>query len=160
MLTQARLRELLSYNSENGNFTWLASTSKRIKINDIAGCLSPNNYILIRIDRKLYKAHRLVWFYVYGVWPANHIDHIDGNRSNNRICNLRDVDNAINSQNQKRARSDNKCGLLGVMKNGSGFQAQIKVNGSSQYLGTFQTPEDAHEAYLSAKREHHKGCTI
>ena len=115
---------------------------------------------MISIDNRIYPAHRLAWLYTFGVWPSHHIDHIDGNKWNNRLANLRDVTRAVNMQNQKNAQSNNQSGLAGAMKNGNGWMARIRTNGNTKYLGTFPTVFQAHEAYLAAKRELHEGCTL
>lgn len=104
-------------------------------------------------------AHRLAWFYVNGVWPKGHIDHIDGNKTNNSIDNLRDVSRSMNLQNQKKAHRGKSSGLpLGVhLSRGGRFMAQLRVNGKNKSFGTFDTPESAHEAYLQAKEYYHPG---
>jgi len=160
MITQERLRELVRYCPETGEFTHLESRGS-VKAGTKASCPS-KGYIVIRLDTVLYPAHRLAWLYVHGYFPNGDTDHIDGNKSNNRISNLRDVNRSTNLQNQKRASSRNKSsGLLGVNKRANGtFRAYIQVNGKNVSLGTFKDAYQAHEAYLSAKRIHHKGCTI
>ena len=161
LLTAMRLRELLSYDPETGVFTRLVKAAQRVRVGDIAGHKAPTGYWVIKIDNVSYRAHRLAWFYMTEAWPAADIDHIDGNKANNRIANLRDVTRSVNVQNAKRARSSNKSGFLGVSQHESGFQAAIRTeNGKRHYLGTYQTPELAHAAYLSAKRVMHEGCTI
>jgi hypothetical protein len=161
MITAERLRELVHYCPETGEFTWITVTSNTIKIGDIAGSLRKDGYFRIGIDKKLYFAHRLAWLYVYGNSPLGYIDHIDGDRSNNRINNLRDADRFTNNQNIKCAQANNKStGFLGVTRHGSKFKAQITINRNHIHLGLFDNPHDAHEAYLSAKRLNHKGCTI
>jgi hypothetical protein len=159
-LTQARLKELLDYNQETGVFTWLVRTSRRINVGDISGCPDANGYLLIGIDRHLYKAHRLAFLWVEGVWPQSHVDHRNGIPQDNRFCNLRKATNSENMQNERHARKNNKCGLLGVSPNNQGFLAQIVIPGKTLYLGTFKTPELAHAAYLKAKHEHHPFATI
>lgn len=160
MITQERLRELVRYCPETGIFTHLQSRG-RVKAGMKASCPS-NGYIVIRLDTVLYGAHRLAWLYVHGHFPNGDADHIDGNKSNNRLSNLRDVDRSTNLQNQKCASSRNKSsGFLGVNKRANGtFRAYIQVSGKNVSLGTFKDASQAHEAYLSAKRIHHKGCTI
>ncbi len=163
-LTQDRLKECLDYNLQSGAFTWLAMPAKKsYLIGSIAGRLCKRTgYRRIQIDGQSYQAHRLSWLYVYGEWPEQMIDHIDGNRDNNAIANLRDVSAKQNSQNQKKAQKDNRTGFLGVHQQAgrSNFYAMIAVNRQNQYLGTFDCPQEAHEAYLSAKRQLHEGCTI
>lgn len=161
MLTQARLKELLSYDPETGIFIRLTNTGGKLS-GIIAGSPhSSGGYIKIMADRKKYFAHRLAWLYQTGEWPTAHIDHIDGNKANNTFENLRNVTQSINLQNQKRARSSNRStGILGAYSYGDRFVACINILGRKTHLGVFDTVEDAHAAYLRAKREFHDGCTI
>ena len=160
-LTAERLREVLHYDPETGIFTRLVRTAQRVQVGDTAGCKGLRGCLLIMVDRRLYQAHRLAWLYVHGVWPANHIDHIDGNPANNRIENLRDVSHSVNMQNMRKAKSTNKStGVMGVYRIGKRFQAKIVVDRKVRHLGMFDTPELAHAAYLAEKRLHHPGCTI
>ncbi len=159
-LTQERLRELLIYDATSGCFFWLASRRERVKVGDVAGSVTSHGYLRIRVAGRQYPAHRLAWLYVYGEWPKHHIDHIDGNRKNNAIDNLRDVSYSGNSQNKKVAHANNKCGLLGVCARGSRWLARITISGKLTQLGAYDTPELAHAAYLRAKRLHHETCTI
>lgn len=129
----------------------------------VAGHLGKQGYLQICINRKLMQAHRLAWLYMHGELPKNIIDHIDGNKANNRILNLRDIDRKGNSQNTKKAKSTNKAsGLLGVSKNKklNKFTARITVSYKSIFLGLFDTPELAHDAYVKAKRRLHSTCEI
>jgi len=154
-LTQDMLWECLSYNSLTGIFKYKLP-SINYSIGDIAtNIVDTSGYIQIAIYGRNYKAHRLAWFYVYGVWPNNLIDHIDGDRTNNAISNLRDVTAAENGQNLKTARVDNKSGYLGVSKHQNKWKAQITVNGKRYRLGLFNTPKEASEAYLKAKEQLH-----
>ena len=128
-----------------------------------AGCLEPNGYIRICICGKTrFGAHRLIYaMFFYD--PGNlDIDHIDGNRSNNMIENLRAVNRYVNNQNLRTALSNNKSNLLGVgfSKQTGKFRSRIIINKKEKYLGLFNTPEEAHSAYINAKRKHHEGCTI
>jgi hypothetical protein len=100
---------------------------------------------------------------MYGKWPEGEIDHINGNKADNRICNLRDVDRSTNQQNAKKAQSNNKsAGLLGVSlhKSRNKFRAQITYDKKRHHIGYFDTAELAYAAYLSEKRRRHAGCTI
>lgn len=162
-LTAERLRSLLKYDAETGVFVWLVSTNGRIKVGDIAGSFNNKGYVAIGCDGKERKAHRLAWLWTHGAWPSEQIDHIDGNKANNRLANLREVTNTENQQNRRRARRDNKStGLIGAKlhrKTGK-YMASIDVNKQRLYLGLHDTAELAHEAYVKAKREHHSVCTI
>lgn len=114
------------------------------------------------IDGAAYATHRLVWFYVHGKWPEHEIDHINGDRSDNRISNLRDVPAAINRQNLRTSHKDKIAGPLGAHFNkvSRKWKASICVNYRHTHLGTFATAEDAHAAYVAAKRMLHAGCAI
>ena len=105
--------------------------------------------------------HRLAFLYQTGQWPARQVDHINGVRDDNRWSNLRESTNAQNSQNERRARSSNTVGFLGVSRHRSGrFRARIVVDGKERSLGLHDTPQIAHSAYLSAKRDIHPFSTI
>ena len=161
--TQARIKELLCYDTESGQFTWRENRSN-VKAGAVAGCLSLNGYILIRIDRRLCLAHRLAWIYCNGdVETPGLIDHINGVKTDNRIANLRAASKVLNGQNRRAAQANNKSsGLLGVAYIGhtGKFTAYIDKDGRRKYLGLFEKKEDAHNAYLCAKRDMHEGCTI
>jgi len=94
---------------------------------------------------------------VTDAWPTKHVDHIDGNPMNNAWGNLRDVSRSVNMQNRYAAPSTSTHGFLGVTKNHKRFLAQIRFDSKYRYLGTYDTPQEAHEAYLSAKRQFHEG---
>jgi hypothetical protein len=159
-LTAERVRELLDYDTKTGVFTRRISHGAA-KHGRRTGCLrKPRNEVVISVDNRSYLAHRLAWLWVHGEWPRNHIDHIDGNPANNAIANLRDVDRSVNLQNRKRATRNNVAGVLGVRIRNGRFMAEISINGKSKSLGRFETKEEAHAAYIAAKRSLHPGCTI
>jgi len=117
-----------------------------------------NGYTRFAIDGVKYYAHRLAWFYVYGKIPTHQIDHMNGDRSDNRLCNLREATNAQNSQNTRLPRKSGSTGLLGVTpsKSKNTYIAQIVADGKHIHVGTYATPEEAHVAYLNKKEELHK----
>ncbi len=158
MLAQARLKELLHYDPLSGLFTFLARP--RIRHGKVSGSLRKDGYITICVDKTAYLAHRLAWFYMTGAWPKKLVDHIDGLRANNIFMNLREANHILNAQNLKGATKASSTGKLGVNINGRRFQAKIKANGQRINLGTFDTPELAHDAYLIAKRKLHIGGTL
>ena len=163
LLTQERLKQLLDYCPETGLFTWKVANGQRIHVGDIAGHNSSRGYVVVGVDGRVYRAHRLAWFYVNGIWPGNSIDHINGNRADNRISNLRDVDSKTNTENQSRANSQNKSsGVLGVSREQGRrrWRAHITTNKKMIHLGYFDTIEEASDAYIAAKRKIHQGCTI
>ena len=164
-LTAARLRDVLHYEAATGIFTWVRPTGRRAKTGDIAGSAEGRGYWAIRIDSVRYKAHRLAWLYQNGEWPRGDIDHINGDRRDNRIANLREASRSTNIQNLRSAKSHNRAGLLGVVldlskKTDKKYTARIVYGGRQHSLGYYNTPEEAHAAYLEAKRKHHPGCAI
>lgn len=156
-VTYERLRELLVYSKKTGLFAWRRPTSRKHKRGDVAGSLVGHGYVHIEIDGRSYGAHRLAWLYVHGVWPSGQIDHENGMRADNRFRNLRDGSRSFNQQNQRKAQSRNLLGFLGVSRSGKRFKARIVVNSAQRQIGTFDTPEEAHLAYVQAKRRLHAG---
>ena len=155
-------KSVLDYDPETGIFTWKSSKGFRVK-GAQAGSKCRRGYLCIGVGGKIHKAHRLAWLFVHGVFPSGQIDHIDRNKSNNRIANLRDVGQSINQENRLDARTDNKVKALGVSRwtdGRPGFKAQIKVRGKVCYLGTFDTAEAAHSAYIEAKKNQHEGAVL
>jgi hypothetical protein len=148
-VSHSRLRELLHYDAVTGVFTNRQSRMGGVVEGSIAGTKRSDGYIKITIDRKQYYAHKLAWFYVYDVFP-DLVDHVDRNRSNNRIENLRLATASQNQQNQL-LRSNNTSGFKGVSyyKRTGKWKTEIQVNGVRKCLGYFDTPEKAFEAYTS-----------
>lgn len=149
-LTQARLKEVLKYDPETGQFTWLVSTSNRVKVGAVAGYSRWDGYVCIRIDGILYLSHRLAWLYMTGEWPENEIDHRDLDKSNARWENLRP---ATRQQNAANMATWSATGFKGVHKDGKGYGARIKIDGKKKYLGYFLTPEEANAAYVKAAND-------
>lgn len=160
--TAARLRELFRYEPDTGEFVRLMTTTGTGRAGSIAGCVDSDGRRIIRVDGGIFKAYRLAWVYMTGIDPVGMIDHRNGDSSDDRFENLRDVDEGMNSENRRECACTNKVGLLGVTINryGEGFKAAIKSKGKSYDLGVFPTELAAHEAYVSAKRQMHGGCTI
>lgn len=162
MITAERLRALMHYSETLGIFTRLVDVRK-YKAGTIAiGTLS-HGYVRVSVDGKIYAAHRLAWLWVTGEWPTRDIDHIDGNRANNRWSNLRDVSRSMNLENMREAKSNNRStGLLGahLHRQTGRYTSRIQVKGKDQHLGMFATAEEAHRAYVAAKRLHHEGNTL
>jgi hypothetical protein len=153
-LTQARLQELVTYDADTGLFEWSHPPKNHPSLKAyIAGGIS-TGYVLIKIDGRKYKAHRLAWLYVHGEWPSMDVDHINGCPLDNRIQNLRLATNPQNQANRRRDRG--KDTPKGVKRLPSGrFQARISINKQLMHLGTFDTAELAQAAYLSAARNHY-----
>ena len=157
------LMNILRYDPQSGDFIWLENRGRSGKKGDRAGTITRDGYVRIRSSGVNMLAHRLAWLFVYGSWPKLCIDHIDGDRSNNRIANLRDVSLGVNQQNRRHAMPNNKTsGLLGVsfQSNRGLWVASIGVNGKRKHLGRFSSPQDAYLAYLTAKRQFHEGNTL
>lgn len=162
MLTHEYLTKVLDYNAETGEFIWKRPASYQMKPGDIAGATNASGYILICINSIRYKANRLAWFYHYGKWPCDetpYVDHINGNKADNRIANLRLVTKSQNSRNHK-GRSSNTSGVTGVTfkKSNNKWQALIGDNGTYKFLGYFDNFEDAVKARKAAEIEY--GYTI
>ena len=150
-VSHARLRELLHYDEDTGEFRWLERVARRIERGDVAGIVD-QGYRRITIQGRHYRAHHLAWLYMTGKWCSQVIDHRDGNGSNNRWVNLRPATKSQNSAN-KRLYRNNACGLKGVCRERSRWRAAINKNGRRFHLGNFLTPEDAHAAYVKAARK-------
>lgn len=158
-LTAERLKELFSYDSLTGTFIRRCTTSGNGLKGSEPGC-KRDGYIFIHVDRKLYRAHRLAWLYVYGQFPSKFIDHVNGNRADNRISNLRDVEQKTNNENRRSASEAAASKVLGVTPKRKKWAAQISVDNKNIYLGTFADVEAAGDAYVAAKRQLHAGNTL
>lgn len=154
-LTQTDLKEVLTYNPDSGVFTWAKHVNSRAKKGARAGSVNNNGYRRITICESQYLAHRLAWLYMTGEWPAEQIDHINMDISDNSWINLREASHTNNFQN-KGMYSNNKSGYKGVSwnKQDKGWRAQIQVNGKKKHLGCFKVPEEAHKAYCEAADKH------
>ena len=154
-LTAEKLRELLHYDQETGIFTWKVRTFNQVKVGDATGCPDGTGYSKIRVQGRLYKAHRLAWLYMYSNWPKDQIDHINRDRADNRICNLRDVTSKQNGQNRKN-NSNSTSGHPGVCwyKQTSKWVAKIKHNQKRIHLGYFDTLEEAVAARKAGELKH------
>ena len=156
MVNQKELKKLLHYDKDTGILTYrIKPKQSHITIGEEAGCDSVpiNNtiYRKIRINKREYKAHRLVWLYVTGSFPEGVIDHIDGNGLNNKFDNLRDTTAEGNMQNTKMC-SRNKSGFTGVNWNKSRNRWQTRINykGKRILLGYFKSLDEAIEARKAA----------
>lgn len=154
MITQSRLKELLEYDQDNGLFKWKTSNSNRKSAGSIAGGLNGSGYLVIGIDSRLYKAHRLAWLYVHGYFPEQ-IDHIDHVRTNNKLSNLQASNDVLNRKNMSM-HSHNNSGYTGVafMPSKNKFRARIQVGKKQIHLGMFDSKVFAYEKRKDAERLH------
>jgi hypothetical protein len=146
--TADELHKLLHYDPATGVFTWRVSRG-HLKAGRVAGSIhSVQGYVFIevgdRLHRHRYPAHRLAWFYVHGRWPKNQIDHVNRNRADNRISNLRECSNGQNEANSAAAKGRL---LKGSYRHRRKWQAKIKFGGKLHYLGTFENHQDAAMSY-------------
>ena len=150
-LTAERLRELIDYDAETGVFTRRVALSRRSVEDEVIGFSTDREYLVITVDGKRYRAHRLAWLYVYGAWPLGRLDHEDTDRQNNRIKNLRPASNAENLHNRGKQKN-NTSGYKGVSwhKRQKRWIAKIAADGEDHFLGYYDTPEEAHAAYCKA----------
>lgn len=157
MLTQSELQELLNYNSETGIFYWKNNKKGHVKKGDLAGSNHVKGYITIRIGGKDYLAHRLALIISGVEIPIDRqIDHINGNKKDNRLSNLRLASYNQNNQNVG-IRRDNLSGFKGVgfESKRNKWRARIRSNNKIKWLGYFDTPEEAHEAYCREAEKLH-----
>ena len=158
LITAERLRALLHYDPETGVFTWRVSRHHP-RAGVEAGYRRSDGYMEIRLDgrgSRHYRMSRLAWLYVTGEWPAAEIDHIDGVRANNRWSNLREATPSQNRWNGKTPKH-NTSGFKGVSwhRHRGKWVANINAHRKRQFLGEFDTPWQAYQAYLKRAAELH-----
>lgn len=143
------LKSRYSYDFSTGVFTRLKN-NWNFKVGDILENKTPDGYLILGIGKSQFLAHRMAWLYHYGEMPNGMLDHINGDRSDNRIENLRVVGSLENTWNTKK-HSDNKSGYKGVHyhKQNDTWRAVIMANGKRIHIGLFKTPEIAHDAYCN-----------
>lgn len=149
VLTQQELQELLEYFPETGQFFWRVSKGSRGKVSNEAGnkpCKT-HGYCFIRIHKKLYRAHHLAWLYVHGKFPEKDIDHINQNRADNRLKNLREVDRSINNLN-----SSLRKGYYFSTQTGK-YIVERMLKGKKIYAGQYATEEEAKDVSTKLQRQ-------
>jgi hypothetical protein len=151
-LTRERLQDLYTYNPETG-----VLTSKRL---DRPVGYNNAGYLVVELNNKHVKIHRIIWMLVHGRWPDPMLDHINGIKTDNRLCNLREVSAKQNLENSPIKKSKSglpRSGYKGVhfSRKSKNWVAQIGHNKKTFYLGTYKTPEEASEAYTKAAKIFH-----
>lgn len=156
-LTAERLRELLRYDPATGVFTWLCKRGENDVSGKMAGVLNNERRRVIRVDYRMYYAHRLAWLYMTGEWPADKVDHRDGDPSNNRWSNLRAATGPQNGWNMRR-NVRNTSGVKGVtyVKRWRNWRAMVTANGRARLVGDFKS-KSAAEAAIRVARENLHG---
>lgn len=152
MITQERLKEVLSYDPTTGAFMWASKFTQTIIVGEVAGCIDGNGYRHIDIDGKTYKAHRLAWLYMEGYFPESDVDHENRIKHDNRWCNLRHVSRSCNMRN-RGILSNNTSGVNGVhwrVARGR-WIASIRVDKHLFHLGSFENLQDAVKARWEAE---------
>ena len=155
MLELDVLELLLDYNADNGELKWSSFNSRNPRKGMVAGTRLSNKYIRVFIYGKLYQAHRLAWYMYYGKEPKYGIDHIDGNKHNNAISNLRDVPQSSNAKNSSLSKASSS-GFTGVtfMKKSKKWRSRIMVDGSDIHLGFYDDKQKAVSARARANKKY------
>lgn len=153
-------KHALKYDRKLKRFRWRISPSQSVKAGDIAGHVLEDGYRRVTYQSILYPEHWLIWFYFKKRWPTKDLDHVNGVRSDNRVNNLREATCLQNTHNRWTAGSHNMSGYLGVTTRRWGkktvvYEALIHVGLKQRHIGYYDTPQEAHEAYLAQKRIHH-----
>ena len=147
-LSQHELQSIFEYDPFTGTVFWKQGRSNMIK-GSIAGCIHPSGYKVVTVNSKTHKLHRIIWNMFVGPIPKGfYIDHINGNKIDNRIENLRLATNSQNQQNRP-APKNSSSGYRGVTwhKAAKKWMSRICCNGKRITIGLFETPEDAYKAY-------------
>ena len=152
--TQEQLKNLFTYNPDTGELIRKIS-SGGFKKGSVAGSLTKYGYLCVRVNYRLYQIHRLIWVYVHGYFPNKDIDHINRVRTDNRLENLREATRSQNLRNKEKSNK-NISGYKGVsfFARDKKWMASIQINGKKKYLGYFDTPLSAHEAYKNFAEKH------
>lgn len=155
MLTISRLKEMLEYNPLTGVFTWRKTASSRSPAGSKPVRKDQDGYLMVMLDGKNYRQHRLAWFYVHGLWPANQLDHINGVRDDNRIANLRECDEQNNNRNRSISRN-NKSGASGVHFQQNKWMVRIRTDRNTRmFFGYFDDFELAELVAAEAREKYH-----
>lgn len=152
MLTQERLKQLVTYDPTTGLLTCAINRKgSRNKVGDVLGSATRNGHLEVQLDGQKHYIHRLAFLYMMGAMPRGVVDHINRNGSDNRWDNLRDVTQNENTHNQTRLAENNSTGFVGVHRWGEKYRAKINIGKKQMHLGTYDDPAVAAAAYTQAK---------
>jgi hypothetical protein len=157
MISYKEAAEILSYDQNSGVLRWKVKTCKKVIINSIAGTARDGEYVVVRVNKRLYYAHRLAWLLSFGSWPNSQIDHKDHNRSNNRLSNLRLASASENQANRPRP-TNNTTGVKGVIWDArkNKFVAQLREGSKHIHVGYFDKIAEAKKAVEQARTKLHR----
>jgi len=148
MLTAEEARRLFDYDPDTGRLIWRVTLCNRAVSGRVASTKNDSGYLMVKVQGRAYRQHRVAWLIMTGSWPAEEIDHINGDRSDNRLCNLREATRVQNAQNTARPRNatNDRRGVI-WHKRAKKWVAQISVDGITRYLGTYSDLEQASQVY-------------
>jgi len=144
ILTQDQVKSLFHYDSDNGILKWRVNNGGKVLAGNLAGCKNHYGYIVINFKKKSYQAHRLAWLYVHGYLPLQQIDHINRDRSDNRLINLRLATHSLNNQNKEIQRNNTSgCKGLSYQKKNKKWVSHIGINNKKNRIGQYENIADA-----------------
>ncbi len=143
------IEHLLSYDKDTGVVQWLVDRQST-RAGDAAGWTNTHGYLCVSINNKEYRLHRIAWYLANGSFPSKTIDHINGIKTDNRLCNLRDVSQRVNNTNKSFHRSGRLVGAwMAKDRTRKVWRSAIGVSGKRKFLGGYETEREAHDAYMS-----------
>lgn len=145
-----------SFVYKDGNLFWKIKPNKSVRLGDSIGCANGKGYLVVRLNRKLYTVHRVIFSMFNGYFPE-YVDHIDGNPLNNKVTNLRECNAAENGWNSKLS-SKNTSGVKGVSfdRTSKKWRARLCTNRANTHLGLYPTIKEAEVAVIKARSERHR----